>query len=62
MLIVFSTIVSVIGYRGITEALLDQYNKGALLIANTAALSVNADDMDSYINSGGETQEYKAVS
>lgn len=61
MLIVFSTIVSVIGYRGITEALLDQYNKGALLIANTAALSVNADDMDSYINSGGETQEYKAV-
>ena len=61
LLVVFSAIVSVIGYKGFTDALLEQYSDGALLIADSAALSINADEMDSYKNSGGTTAEYKEV-
>ena len=61
MLVVFSATVSIIGYKGFTNALLSQYTDGALLVAETAAVSVNADKIESYANSGGETAEYKEV-
>ena len=61
LLVVFSAIVSVIGYKGFTDALLEQYSDGTLLIADSAALSVKADEMDNYKNSGGTTAEYKEV-
>ena len=61
LLVVFSAIVSVIGYKGFTDALLEQYSDGTLLIADSAALSVKADEMDNYKNSGGTTAEYKDV-
>ena len=46
LLILFSAIVSVIGYRTFTDALLDQYAEGAFLTAQTAAELVDADRMD----------------
>lgn len=61
MLVVFSTAVSIIGFKGFTNALLTQYSEGALLVADTAAMSIDADKMESYANSGGETAEYKEV-
>ena len=61
LLVLFSTIVSVIGYRTFTNALLDQYAEGAFLTAQTAAELVDADRMDEYAQSGGVTPEYMAV-
>ena len=49
MLVIFSVSVSIIGYKGFTDALLKQYNDGALLIAKTAAMGVDADKPDSYL-------------
>jgi len=61
LLVLFSMIVSVIGYRTFTNALLDQYAEGAFLTAQTAAELVDADRMDEYAQSGGVTPEYMAV-
>ncbi len=61
LLVLFSAIVSVIGYRTFTNALLDQYAEGAFLTAQTAAELVDADRMDEYAQSGGTTSEYMAV-
>ncbi|MBR4474755.1 MAG: PP2C family protein-serine/threonine phosphatase [Oscillospiraceae bacterium] len=61
LLVTFSVIISIIGYRSFTEALLDQYADGAFMTADTAAGIVNADRMDEYAQSGGTTLEYRAV-
>ncbi len=61
LLVLFSAIVSVIGYRTFTNALLDQYAEGAFLTAQTAAELVDADRLDEYAQSGGTTSEYMAV-
>ena len=61
LLVLFSGIVSVIGYRTFTNALLNQYAEGAFLTAQTAAELVDADRMDEYAQSGGVTSEYRAV-
>ena len=53
LLVLFSTIVSIIGYRTFTNALLDQYAEGAFLTAQTAAELVDADRLDEYAQSGG---------
>ena len=60
-LVLFSIIVSVIGYRTFTNALLDQYAEGAFLTAQTAAELVDADRMDEYAASNGTTPEYMEV-
>ena len=61
ILVIFSVSVSIIGYKGFTDALLKQYSDGALLIAKTAAMAVEADKTDSYLKSGGKTEKYKNV-
>ncbi len=61
LLVLFSAIVSVIGYRTFTNALLNQYAHGAFLTAQTAAELVDADRLDEYAQSGGVTPEYMAV-
>ncbi len=60
-LVLFSVIVSIIGYRTFSNALLNQYAEGAFLTAQTAAELVDADRMDEYAQSGGVTPEYMAV-
>ena len=60
-LVLFSVIVSIIGYRTFTRALLDQYANGAFLTAQTAAEIVDADKLEDYANSGGTTAEYLAT-
>ena len=61
LLVLFSAIVSVIGYRTFTNALLDQYAEGAFLTAQTAAELVDADRLDEYAQSGGTTPAYMDV-
>ena len=61
LLLVFSAIVSVIGYRSFTDALLDQYADGAFLTARTAAQLLDADRVEAYAASGGTTEEYREV-
>ena len=61
LLILFSIIVGTIGYNGFTEALMDQYSNGAFLTAETARQVVDAERIEAYALSGGETEEYRAV-
>ena len=61
LLLVFAVIVAYIGYHSFTEALLEQHADGAFLTARTAAHLVDANRMDEYLESGGETEEYLTV-
>ena len=61
LLVLFSVIVGIIGYRTFTDALLNQYAEGAFLTAQTAAELVDADQMDEYAQSGGVTPAYTEV-
>ena len=60
-MIIFSGIVSWIGYRGFTDTLQDQYAEEAFRIAKIAAMSIDPDRMDKYASSGGRTGEYLEV-
>ena len=58
ILVIFSVIVSIMGYNSFTAALLEQYTDDAFNTANTASAGIDADRMDAYAESGGKTQEY----
>ena len=61
LLVIFSAIVSTIGYNSFTDALMDQFTEGAFMTAATAARFVDADRMEAYAQSGGVTEEYQKV-
>ncbi len=61
LLTIFSLIVSYIGYTGFTDALLTQYADDGFRTADTAALMVDPDRIDAYLESGGVTEEYTEV-
>ena len=61
VLVLFSVIVSVIGYNGFTDALLTQYAEGAFSTAESAAQQLNPDRIEQYAQSGGVTLEYRAA-
>ena len=61
LLVLFSSVVSTIGYNAFTDALLEQYASGAFLTAQTAAQLVDGDRIDEYLNSGGTTEAYLDV-
>ena len=58
LLAVFAAVVSVIGFNGLTDALLSQYAEGAFRTANTAAVEMDGDKIDDFAQSGGNTKEY----
>ncbi|MCR5576310.1 MAG: SpoIIE family protein phosphatase [Oscillospiraceae bacterium] len=61
MLVLFSLVVSAIGFNGFTDALLDQYADGGFLTAEAALQLFDAESLDDYARSGGETAEYLAA-
>ena len=61
LLLIFFLIVSRIGYRGFTDALLDQYSDDAFRTAKVAALNLEPDRMNAYIQSGGKNEEYQKI-
>lgn len=58
LLIVFSVIVSIIGDLEFTDAMMKQYARGAFYTADAAALTVKADHLKMYLDSGGLGEEY----
>jgi sigma-B regulation protein RsbU (phosphoserine phosphatase) len=61
LLLVFAVIILVIGNRGVTDALLNQYSDNAFHTARIAAVVIDGDRVGEYWESGGETEAYKAV-
>lgn len=61
LLTFFSVIVGKIGYEGFTNAQLSEYADGAFKAAHTAALSVDANELDAYKESLGRGQKYLNV-
>lgn len=59
LLAVFSAIVIGIGYHEFTEVLLDQYEEGAFRTADAAALTLDPDMMEAYLESGGTSVAYR---
>ena len=61
LLLIFFLIVSSIGYQGFTDALLDQYSDDAFRTAKVAALNLEPDRINAYIQSGGKDEEYQKI-
>ncbi len=61
LLLIFFLIVSIIGYQGFTDALLDQYSDDAFRTAKVAALNLEPDRINAYIQSGGKDEEYQKI-
>ena len=61
LLLIFFLIVSIIGYQGFTDALLDQYSDDAFRTAKVAALNLEQDRINAYIQSGGKDEEYQKI-
>ena len=61
LLVVFAVIVGIAGNRAFSEAIRMQYAEDALHIAKAAAGEVDADWMDRYFESGGQSEEYREV-
>ena len=59
LLIIFSAIVSYIGYVRFTEALTAEYTESAFCTAETAATLIKADKISEYLKNGGSEDEYK---
>ena len=59
ILLIFSCIVSAIGYITFSNSLENQYSEYTKNVAFSAATLVNADDIDKYLADGGEDDEYK---
>ena len=61
ILVIYSVIVSLIGFSGFTDALLTQYQDGAFRTADAASLRIQADRIKEYSEKGWESSEYKRI-
>ena len=61
LLVIFTVIVSIIGYHSFTDAIMEQYSEGAFMTAESAVRHLDSDRMDVYADSGGLTAEYCTV-
>ncbi|MBQ7718616.1 MAG: SpoIIE family protein phosphatase [Clostridia bacterium] len=59
LLLIFSFIVSIIGYIRFTESLTTEYNDSAFRTAETAAALINTDRIEEYLEIGGDDDEYR---
>ncbi|MBQ9030221.1 MAG: SpoIIE family protein phosphatase [Parasporobacterium sp.] len=59
LLVLFTAIVSIAGYRSFTNALMQQYAEDAFKTADVAAAMVDADDIPAYLFSGNTDLEYR---
>ena len=60
-LMLFAFLVGVAGNTAFSNAMKTQYASGAFQISDAAAMEIDADRMDAYVESGGETEEYQGV-
>ncbi len=61
MIFVFELIASVIGYLQFTKSMTKEYRESAFRTALTAATLVNGDKIDSYLETGTESYEYRNI-
>lgn len=61
LILLFAAMIAAIGFSGFTDAMLEQHSDGAYLTARTAVHIINPDRIDEYLQSGGETEEYKTA-
>ncbi len=59
LLVVFAAVIDIIGYRRFTWVYTNEYNDYAYRTALTAAAIIDADQIDHYIETGGEDEGYK---
>lgn len=60
-LVLLAIIACLVGYSGLSDAMSEIYEKGAIEIANTAAVMIDGDRLGALIASNGETEEYQQV-
>ncbi len=60
-LMLFASIVGVAGNKAFSDAMQVQFASSACRMADAAALAIDPDRMDAYLESGGESEEYRAV-
>lgn len=61
VLLIYTLIVSVIGYREVTDALLEQYANGAFRTAGVAAQIIDPNRIGEYEESGGKGEDYESA-
>ena len=59
LLLVFAILMIIVGYRRFTRYYTNEYNNSAYRTALTAAALIKVDNLDSYIESNGDNEEYK---
>ena len=61
LLLVFSILMVVVGYMRFTSYYTHEYNDSAYRTAKTAAALIKVDNIDSYLESNGDNEEYKTT-
>ena len=59
LLIIYTTISGIIGYRATSDSLYDQYTEDAFQVANAAAFVVDGDELDEMIRDGEDSELYR---
>lgn len=59
LLLVFSMIVSAVGYVSFTQAFKSEYAETTYHMADTATALINGDEIDSYLQNGGDSDSYR---
>ena len=59
LLLVFAVLMVIVGYRRFTRYYTHEYNDSAYRTAKTAAALIKVDNLDLYLESNGENDEYK---
>ena len=59
LLVVYSAISGVVGYRVTSESLYDQYTEDAFQVANAAAFIIDGDALDEMIEAGEDSEQYR---
>ena len=59
LLALFAGIISMLDYRAFSKAIYEQYEEGAFHIADAAAAVVDAGQIDSFYESGGNSEAYR---
>ena len=59
LLLVYNLVVQTIGYLQFTESLTKEYNDSAFQTAETAVTLVNGDKIEEYLQTNGDSDEYR---
>ena len=61
LLYIFNILISVMGYFQFTNSLTKEYNDSAFRTAETAAALIDADKIEEYLKTGGDSDEYRSI-